>query len=268
MTITKLRKQTGAPITICKEAIQATSTYDEALQYVKDKGQDLYKNKAQREATEGVITTGKIIDSTYDYPATITFITELNCETDFTARTQEFIDTAEYISVLWASKTRSNAIFSEIAYPLIADLALSTGENIQPGRADLIFSNSKESSSGLYLHSDKKLGAMVSFMSKVSPPVANDIAMHIASEDPQYVSPETIPPEEVHLQEEAFLEAAQNKNIRPEHLDKFVQGQLNKWYSTHCLTEQSFIKDPKIKIKDLIPNAQIFFFKRIKVGEE
>jgi elongation factor Ts len=145
-------------------------------------------------------------------------------------------------------------------------LVQKLGENIVVRRISRSIEGAN--SAGLYIHSNKKIGTIIS-LEGGNEEIAKDIAMHIAATDPLAISPADIP-EEVILKEKEIFKAQSEDSGKPaEIIEKMIEGKINKYLAEVSLTEQGFVKDPNKKISDLLKenNATILSFTRFEVGE-
>ena len=190
--VKELREATGAGVLDAKKALEAhDGDFDKAVDMLREKGAARAAKRSEREANEGRIEL-------YEHPGNrIGVILELNCETDFVARNEQFVD------------------------------------------------------------------------------LAHELALHIAAMAPRYLNIEDVPTEEIEREADVLLAQATAEGKPEEIVEKIVQGRINKFYEEVCLMEQGFVKDDKLKIKDMITDAirttgeniMIRRFARYELGE-
>jgi len=254
--ITKLRELTGAGIADCKAALEESdSDLDKAVEALRKKGVLKAAKKSDRATNEGVISIAQGDKKV----ATV----GLACETDFVARTDDFIKTVDEFSVKLLEVGQGE--FKNWAEEKIKnELVVKIGENIQ-----LIDSEVVEGEViGSYLHSNKKVAAVV-VMSGGSQELANDLAMQVTAMSPQYLKPADVPAEEIEKEKEIYREQLKAEN-KPEAMrDKIIPGKLDKYYQSVCLLKQAFIKDDKITVEELIKQqsqgAEVIKFSRYQI---
>ncbi len=274
MTITKdsvmaLREKTGAGLIDCKRALgESNGDMEEAISILRKKGVATAAKKSGRSASEGIIAQSIANDRSKG------ILVEVNCETDFVAKNEDFV-----------------AFSSEIAGELLdnpgvdleekrTEQVAKIGENIQISRSEIL----APSSSGLvesYVHTGAKVAVLLSVGSDsdissndrvVS--MAKDICMHIAAASPVCVTRGEVPTELVEKEKEIALAQAEGKP--PQAIEKIVTGKLEKYYAGACLLEQPFVKNPDQSIQqyvDEVGNAvgsslQVEKFLRFQVGEK
>ena len=192
---------------------------------------------------------------------------EVNCETDFVARDDSFVEFTSQTLDSYVSNPESSLeeILANGAEDNREKIVQKLGENIVIRR----IAKTKESSvTGSYLHSNQKIGCIVS-LEGGDESLANDIAMHASATDPMAVTPSDIPTETVEKEREIFRAQSEGSGKPPEIVEKMIEGKVAKFLSEVSLTEQDFVKDPNMKISQLLKenNANILNFIRYEVGE-
>lgn len=238
-TITQLRNQTGAGIADCKKALEeASGDIPKAIEFLRKSGEIKAAKKADRATNEGMVA----ITIAGDKAAAVV----LACETDFVSRNEDFI--AAVTKYSQKLLTTEEAEFKNWAEESIkSELVLKIGENIQLGDFGVLSGQVL----GTYLHSNKKMGAVVA-LTGGSKEIANDIAMQIVAMNPKYLKPENVPAEELETEKDIYREQMKNENKPAEIIEKIIMGKINKFYEDVCLLNQSFIKDDSKKIADLL----------------
>jgi elongation factor Ts len=258
--VKELREKTGLGLMDCKKALEeANGDIDLAIEELRKTSGIKASKKSGRSAADGLIG---ITDKDKDF-----FMIEVNCETDFVARDDSYINfTKETLDIYSNNPSYS---LEQLLESGVEDnrekLVQKLGENIVVRR----LAKSDESSiSGSYLHSNNKIGCIVS-LEGGDEALANDIAMHAAATDPMAVSPLDIPKETVDKEREIFKAQSEESGKPPEIIEKMIEGKISKFLAEVSLTEQDFVKDPNIKISKLLAdnNASILSFTRYEVGE-
>ncbi len=241
-TITQLRNQTGAGIADCKKALEeASGDINKAIEVLRKSGEIKAAKKADRTTNEGLVSIVK--------EGGRAAVVVLACETDFVSRNEDFIlAVSEYANKLL---TLPEADFRNWAEENIkSELVLKIGENIKLGDFGII----EGQVLGTYLHSNKKIGAVVA-LTGGSEELANDLAMQVVAMTPKYLSSENIPVEEIEKEKEIYGEQMKAENKPEAIMEKIILGKLNKYYEDVCLLNQPFIKDDNQKISDLLREA-------------
>ena len=259
--VKELREKTGLGLMDCKKALQGSNgDIDLAIEELRKTSGLKASKKSSRSAADGLI--GAILEN-----GKVSMV-EVNCETDFVARDdsfQEFL--TEAVNQVAANPgTSLEEILEDGLEERRAKLVQKLGENIVVRRISRSLEGAN--STGLYIHSNRKIGTIIS-LEGGNEETAKDIAMHIAASDPLAISPADIP-EEVILKEKEIFKAQSEDSGKPaEIIEKMIEGKVNKYLAEVSLTEQSFVKDPNKKISDLLKenNATILSFTRFEVGE-
>lgn len=270
-----LRERTGAGMMDCKKAlIESAGDVEKAIEILRKKGVMAATKRAGRVASEGLI-------SGYISPdAKMGVLVELNCETDFVAKTDQFTMLLnQYVNEIAQGNYSS---VSEISTQAITEAIAATGENIVLTR----FSKFQVNTNGMvdsYIHAGAKLGVLVELQTEsetgASHPqvrnLAHEIAMQIAAQFPDYVSRNEISKEILDKELEIYREQAKQEGKPEKILDKIAQGKLGKFYTQVCLMEQPYIRDQNISVGKLIEQTgkeiggtiKIVRFARYKIGE-
>ena len=268
--VKELREKTGAGMMDCKKALTETDgDLEKAAEFLREKGIAKAAKKSDRIAAEGIVEAYISEDGKKGA------IVEVNSETDFVAKNEEFktfvMDVAKQIveknpkdveellaqeSISEAGKTVKEVLVGKIA---------TIGENMNIRRF------ARFESEGLvekYIHGDGKIAVLVN-MKSGDKEVAKDICMQIAAARPEYLNEQSVPSERVEKEKEILKAQTMNEG-KPEAIaEKIVQGRINKFYSEICLVDQEFVKDPNMKISQLLKekNAEIVEFARFEKGE-
>ena len=269
--VKELREKSGAGMMDCKKALEACDgDLEKAFDWLREKGIAKAAKKADRIAAEGL--------TAFYSEGNVAAIVEVNSETDFVAKNQEFKDlVADIAKVMVANKpaTMEEALACDMngktVENTIVDSTAKIGEKLSFRRFELI-EKTEGQAFGASSHMGGKISALV-LLSNASEEVARDVAMHVAASAPQYIDRTEIPAEVLEREKEVLTTQAleENKNAakpKPENIIiKMVEGRLNKNLSEMCLVDQSFIKDPDQKVGKYIGNGKIEKMVRYLVGE-
>lgn len=251
--IKDLRERTGVGMGKCKEALEeAKGDMDLAIANLRKAGMASAVKKEGREAKEGMIGVGE--------SGNTVALVEINAETDFVAKNERF---KEFVLAIATDLADTNPPSldaflqqkSSVEPSLTIDQHRATiiqtiGENIQIKRV-LTLPKSSDRSIGVYSHLGGKIVTLVEITgSGDEETLAKDIAMHVAAASPEYLSPEKVPPEIIESEKE--IARGQVKDKPANVIDKIVEGKVNSFFDTSCLTRQKFIKDDTLTIEELV----------------
>jgi elongation factor Ts len=264
--VKQLRERTGAGMMECKKALVETKgDLDAAAELMRKQGLAKADKKASRVAAEGVVVVQKSADNR------TAAMVEINCETDFVAREQDFraFATAVAAATLAAGPASLEALLElKLAGAEGVDvrrraLVARIGENITVRRFALL---SSPGHLGAYVHGTR-IGALVAVKGGDAQ-LAHDLAMHVAASNPRYLSQAQVPAEVVAKEREILTEQAQGEGKPPEIVAKMVEGRLRKALSEITLSGQAFVKDPDVSIEKLLKGAkaEVVAFERFEVG--
>ena len=258
--VKELREKTGLGLMDCKKALEESQGDMElAIEELRKTSGIKASKKSGRSAADGLIAI-KSQDDQY-------FMIEVNCETDFVARDDSFVEFTSQTLDSYVSNPESSLeeILANGAEDNREKIVQKLGENIVIRR---IAKTEESSVTGSYLHSNQKIGCIVS-LEGGDESLANDIAMHASATDPTAVTPSDIPTETVEKEREIFRAQSEGSGKPPEIVEKMIEGKVAKFLSEVSLTEQDFVKDPNMKISQLLKenNANILNFIRYEVGE-
>ena len=268
--VKELREKTGAGMMDCKKVLTETDgDMEKAAELLRERGIAKAAKKSDRIAAEGLVYCYVTEDKK------VGVVLEVNAETDFVAKNEEFrkfvADTAKQIAeknpanvqelLEQASINDSTKTIKDI----LTDKIATIGENMSIRRFERFESTGIVES---YIHGDGKIGVLVDFP-KGDESVAKDVCMQIAAAKPEYLNREAVPQEVVAHEMEILKAQAMNEGKPAEIAEKMVQGRIGKFYSEICLLEQAFVKDPDIKVQKLLDNnnAEIVRFARFEKGE-
>ena len=255
--VKELRDATGVGMMDCKEALkEANGDFDEAVSILRKKGQEVASDRAAAEADEGLVVTAVSDDGNTGA------IAEINCETDFVARNDDFQSFAETVAerVLEETPEDLDALRSlsydgdaTIEEELVA-LTGRIGEKLTIRRFDVLESTDGQIIS--YVHPGSKLGVLVEVHGDGEVEEAGrDVAMQVAALEPIAVTRGEVPEEVKEEEREVAREAAVNEG-KPEHvIDNIVEGKLERFFEDHVLMEQAFVKDSSVSVKEMLDEA-------------
>ncbi|WP_047151672.1 translation elongation factor Ts [Aneurinibacillus tyrosinisolvens] len=269
--VKELRERTGAGMMDCKKALQETDgDMEKAIDLLREKGIAKAAKKSDRVAAEGLAAVA--------VEGNVGCIVEVNSETDFVAKNENFQNFVKEITEHLLSQRPANVeeamgqSFKGTGAPLqeVLNEKISTiGENMSLRRFEIL-EKGENSVFGQYLHMGGRIGVLIELNNTTNEDLARDLAMQIAAAKPTYVSRDQVDASELEREREVLTAQALNEG-KPENIvQKMVEGRINKYYEEVCLVEQTFVKDPDKKVKNLLKengNAEVVRFVRYEVGE-
>ena len=271
-SVKKLREITGVGFKDCKLAIDETGgDLDKAIEFLRKKGIAKASNKMSRTAAEGLCLV-----ETKDNEVSLI---EINSETDFVAKNNEFISFCKELSEInfknRADLTKVNQTIMKNNLPVetnLIDLIAKIGEKITIRRE--IFFDNKNGENSFYIHGaiESKIGKIVSIVKiskKNSGEIGKKIAMHISALSPMSLEEKDLNKEIIDKEKEIIKAELLNSGKQPEMVEKIAKGKINKFISDNTLVNQIWIMDSKKKVSDILKenDIKIVEFKRYKVGE-
>ncbi|MCS3629987.1 elongation factor Ts [Salinibacter ruber] len=269
--VKELRDATGVGMMDCKEALQETDgDFDEAVSLLRKKGQEVADDRAAVEADEGLVVTAVSDDGHAGA------IVEINCETDFVARNEDFQSFADTVAERVLEETPDDLEALE-SLPYEDDVTIEEelvaltgriGEKLTIRRFDVL--ESEEGQIISYVHPGSKLGVLVEVHGDgEAEETGRDVAMQVAALEPIAVTRDEVPDEVKEEEREVAREAAVNEG-KPEHvIDNIVEGKLERFFEDHVLMEQAFVKDSSVSVKDMLDDADLSVarFTRYALGD-
>jgi elongation factor Ts len=262
-----LRDKTGAGVLDCKKALEATNgDMDAAVDYLREKGISKAAKKESRIAAEG--TSEIFIDGNN------AVILEVNSETDFVAKNEEFkkFVTAVGEALLKAKVTTMEEALEvkagkETIKELNVNLVAKLGEKISFRRFEFVTKEDNEVF-GAYTHMGGKISTLT-VLEGANEEVARDVSMHVTAQRPLYITRDEVPEEVINHEKEIIKEQAINEGKKPEIAEKMVNGRINKYYSEVCLLEQEYVKDPDKTVEQYVKEngGTVKKMVRFEVGE-
>ena len=268
--VKELREKTGAGMMDCKKVLTETDgDMEKAIELLRERGIAKAAKKSGRVAAEG------LVEAYISEDGKVGAIVEVNSETDFVAKNEEFktfvMNVAKQVveknpkdvedllnqeATFEAGKTVNEALVGKIA---------TIGENLTIRRF------ARFESKGLlesYIHGDGKIAVLIN-MAKGDKEVAKDLCMQIAAARPEYLNEQSVPAERVEKEKEILKVQTMNEG-KPEAIaEKIVQGRIRKFFEEICLVDQVFVKDSNMKVSELLKqkDAEIAEFARFEKGE-
>ena len=268
--VKELREKTGAGMMDCKKVLTETDgDLEKATELLRERGIAKAAKKSGRVAAEG------IVEAYISEDGKVGAIVEVNSETDFVGKNEEFrtfvMNVAKQVVEKNPADVESLLAQDSIEEPrktvqevLVGKIA-TIGENLSIRRF------ARFASEGLvekYIHGDGKIAVLIN-MKKGSKEVAKDVCMQIAAARPEYLNEESVPAERIEKEKEILKIQTMNEG-KPEAIaEKIVEGRIGKFFSEICLLDQQFVKNPDIKVSQLLKekDAEVVEFARFEKGE-
>jgi len=266
--VNKLRGMTGAGMMDCKKALtEANGDFEAAIDFLRKKGQKVAVNRSDRDAKEGVVLAKTTADNTRGVMVC------LNCETDFVAKTDDFINFTNQVTDL-ALNEKPATIDDLKALQMnglsvndrLFDMIGKIGEKIDISRYEVV----EAPIVIVYNHPGYKLASMVGFNTPAGASIGKDVAMQIAAMAPVAIDKEDVDATIIAREIEVGKEQAREEGKPEEMLEKIALGKLAKFYKENTLLNQSFVKEDSITIRQLLEKTEkgltVTSFKRVKLG--
>ena len=265
--VKNLRELTGAGMLDCKKALEATEgNLDKASEWLREKGISKAAKKADRIAAEGLVNI--LINGNK------AVVIEVNSETDFVAKNDEF---KELIDTISNALINSNVSSVEEALKLsttdgtledtITNKIAKIGEKLSFRRFALVEKSDNETF-GSYIHMNGKIAVLV-VLEGANTEVSKDVAMHAAAMRPKYLNIESVPTEDAEHEREIQKQIAINEGKPADIAEKMVEGRIKKFYKEVCLTEQPFVKNDDMSVAEYVKSngGKVVSMVRYEVGE-
>ena len=248
--IKELRDATSLGIADCKKALEESNgDFEGAIKLLREKGAAVAAKRASKEAKEGVVA------ATVSGDAQSAAMIEVNCETDFVTRNEDFQNfVAELLGEAMDFETSQMA---EGVAKKVEDKMATIGEKIQ-FRRNVKWAVEGTGSIASYIHMGGKVGVLVELGCENAETIANpvyqelakDLTLHVAAAAPEYLTRDEVPAELVEAEKEIFRKQLEGK---PENImDNILKGKINKFFSQVCFVEQGFVKEDKVSITDFV----------------
>lgn len=278
--VKKLRDATGAGMMECKAALtEASGDYEEATTILRKRGLASAAKKAGRATTEGLIGNREAADHSSGT------LVEVNCESDFVARTDDFQKLIQDIlsEIDKAGDAATDSWLTDPAGPVVALIKPVIGKLGENMMAPRFVRYAGKGYVGQYIHPGAKVAVQVEFTG-VSPDLAGreefttlvkEVAMQIAAASPQYVSRDAVPADVLDKERAIYRAQVEDAKKPANIIDKIVEGKLGSYYKQVVLTDQESVRDSKMTVKDVIAAASkalgttvaVSRFARLRVGE-
>jgi elongation factor Ts len=248
--VKELRDATAVSMMDCKKALQETDgDMEAATRLLRERGMATASKRAAKATNQGIIATDSADDG-----KTVGLV-EVNCETDFVARNEDF---QAFVNELATASTTTDEPLSEVCADALTDRIAAIGENLKI-RHNVRFSLQGTGAIGAYIHMGGKVGVLVELGCEKEDTVAapacqqllRDLTLHVAACSPSYMAAEEVPAAE--LEAERAIFAKQVPDGKPEQIiAKIVEGKLKKFYGEICFLQQGFVKEPKQSVAELL----------------
>ena len=268
--VKELREKTGAGMMDCKKVLTETDgDMEKAIELLRERGIAKAAKKSGRVAAEG------LVEAYIAENGKVGAIVEVNAETDFVAKNDEFKTFVANVAKQVAEKNPAD-VEDLLAQDSIEEPGKTVNE-VLIGKIATIGENMnirrfvRFESEGLvekYIHGDGKIAVLVN-MAKGDKEVAKDICMQIAAAKPEYLNEQAVPAERVEKEKEILKAQTMNEGKTEAIAEKIVQGRIGKFFSEICLVDQAFVKSPDMKVSQLLTekNAEVTEFARFEKGE-
>jgi elongation factor Ts len=273
--IKHLRELTGAGILDCKKALQETDgDVDRAVELLRKKGLAVASKKASREANEGLVS------ASIGANGQVGTLVEVNCETDFVARTDDFKNFVDSLVRQVSEQADLDSVDSLLAAPYIDDTSTTVAEQLTETIAKLgenmvirriaRFDSEAGSILDSYIHPGARVGVLVELSGgngangQLSD-LAHDIALQIAAVAPQYITEDDIPEAAAEAERNIYRAQIATDNKPDDIKERIVAGKLKKWYSQVTLVDQEFVKDSDLTVGQLLKQKSVELGGDIKV---
>jgi elongation factor Ts len=261
--VKELRERTGLGLLECKKALAAAGgDVEVAIEELRKSSGMKAAKKAGRTAADGVVSMRIAADGTSGV------IGEVNSETDFVARDENFLSfVSQVMDAAVAAQTDDVTVIAggDVETSRQA-LVQKIGENISVRR--IAARSTGNGAVGGYVHGNSRIAVLVE-LEGGDAELAKDVAMHVAAVNPAVVSPSDMPAELLQKEREIFTAQAADSGKPPEIIEKMIEGRVRKYLSENSLTEQAFVKDPDTTVGKLVSaaGARVVGFTRFEVGE-
>ena len=264
--VKELREITGAGMMDCKKAlVECEGDKDKAIDYLREKGIAKAAKKAGRIASEGVVAAAVTADGK------TACIVEINSETDFVAKNENFQNLVKKIAVhIVACKPadmdalNASQMDGKTVADVMTEAVASIGEKLSLRRFEVY--TTEDGQLATYIHMGGKIGVIVE-LSGGDETLGKDVAMQIAAAKPQCIGRADVDQEALAHEREVLRKQALEEGKPEKIVEKMVDGRINKYYKEVCLVEQEFVKDSDKTIKDILAGVEVRRFARFEMGE-
>tara|TARA_Y100001970_G_scaffold164272_1_gene200702 strand:- start:9165 stop:9959 length:795 start_codon:yes stop_codon:yes gene_type:complete len=252
-----LRQVTGAGMMDAKKAlVENDGDAEAAAQWLREKGIAKSASRSDRENSEGMVLARVDGQSAA--------IVELKCETDFVAKSEQFGEMAD--KILTAVLARGEDAVSETSDDL-ENLKITLKENIDLGQV-VRYEAGSDSVLDAYVHQQNGRGvnAVLVEINQGTQEIAHDIALHIASNRPKYLTRDEVPAEVIAAERETLENMTRNEGKPEQAIEKIVDGRMDGFFREAALLEQKFVKDEKVSISELLGDSTVSRFIQVEIG--
>ncbi|HET7489002.1 MAG TPA: translation elongation factor Ts [Acidimicrobiales bacterium] len=252
-----LRQSTGAGMMDAKRAlVENGGDFEAAAKWLREKGLASSAKRADRESTQGAVAIARSGD--------VAAMVELKCETDFVAKSPDFVSLADELAQLVADEGEGAVAQKKDA---LDGLKVTLKENIDLGRVErLEAAGGQVLDTYLHVQNGRGVNGVLVVLQGATQELAHDVAVHAAFGRPQYVTRDEVP-EQLVADERATLEnTARNQGKPDAALPKIVEGMLNGWFKERVLLDQPFAKDDKKSVAEVLGDAKLVRFAQVVVG--
>jgi elongation factor Ts len=267
--VNKLRQQTGAGMMDCKKAlVEAEGDFDTAIDILRKKGQKVAAKRADRESSEGVVLAGTTSSGSKGA------LISLNCETDFVAKNESFVELAQSILDLAIENTpasKEDLMNTQLIDNMtVAEKLLEQtgviGEKIELGAYEMVEAPYVAS----YIHAGNRLASLVGLSDVEGAEAGREVAMQVAAMNPVAIDETSVDQEIINKELEVGRDLARQEGKPEEMLDRIAQGRLKKFFKENTLMHQAYIKDGKKSVADYLNDVNkgltVSDFKRFGLG--
>ncbi len=256
--VQNLRAETGAGMMDAKKAlVECDGDLEKARTWLRENGLAGSLKRSARENTQGALAIQQ------DESGSV--LVEVKCETDFVAKSQEFVTFVEKFAAA-VLRVGEGEAKSELEDELVK-LKTTLKENIDIGKVSLVKKNDNVIGSYLHLQNGRGVNGVLVELDSGSEELAHDIAVHIAFAKPLYLSREEIPESELEKERSTIETISKNEGKPEAALPKIIEGRLNGWYKEICLLDQAYVKDEKVRIQELLGASKIKSFIQAFIGD-
>jgi elongation factor Ts len=261
--VKELRERTGLGLLECKKALaESGGDIEKAIEELRKSSGMKAAKKAGRTAADGIVMARVSDDGSYGQ------VSEVNSETDFVARDENFLNFANAVAgkALAAQETDVVALMAGELEQARESLVQKIGENIGVRRVSEL--KAEDGVVGAYVHGNNRIAVLVALRGG-DQDLARDVAMHVAAVNPQVVSPDDMPQDLIEKEKEIYTAQALESGKPAEIIEKMIGGRIKKFLAENSLTEQAFVKDPETTVGKLVRSAgaSVTGFIRFEVGE-
>jgi elongation factor Ts len=255
--VQRLRQETGVGMLDAKRALEENDgDFEESKKWLRVQGLASAAKRADRDASQGAVSVV--------HDGSVAAIVELRCETDFVAKSDEFVNLVDEMA---AQVVRDGETAVDQFKDQIETLLTTLKENISVGRVVRLAAGSGEVvDSYLHKQAGRGVNAVAVVATGTTQDIAHEIAVHIGFAQPLYVTREEVPSDQVDAERAMIEEVSRNEGKPEAALPKIIEGRLTSWYKERVLLEQNYAKDEKVTIAQLLGGGSVRAFAQVKIG--